>query len=305
VQTNHSSPTKKQIHKGKKKFIKESFPMFHEHIDTKQLMYNLNYFKEGMVCYITLKLHGTSGRTSYSNKRIVKEKTGISRILSKLFGFDIKKETNKWQYISGTRRVVLEKMENSGGYYEDTSLRIKYHDVFVSKLKKGETVFYEIVGYEKSGKPIMGTVDNKKTNEKQFIKKYGDTTTYSYGCEVGENDMYVYRITMDNEDGDSVDYPWDLVKTRCEQMGVKHVPEIDRFIYTTQEDLLERINNGLEEADLIGTNHIREGYVLRVEGTESFKALKHKGYYFKLLEGIIKNDGFIDAEEQESIGEEL
>ena len=296
-----SKPTHKQIHKGKKKLLKESFPMFHEHIDTKQLMYNLNYFKEGMICYITLKMHGTSGRTSHTNKVIKKEKTGLIKLFNKLFKLKTNKISTKWQYITGTRRVILEDMQGSGGYYEDTSLRPKYHKEFVGKLKKGETVFYEIVGFENSGKPIMGTVSNKKTRDKDFIKKYGESTTFSYGYEVGENDMYVYRMTMDNEDGDSIDYPWDLVKIRCEQMGVKHVLELDRFVYTTEEDLLARVNTYVDGVDPVDKTHIREGVVVRVEGQDSFKALKHKNFFFKFIEGIIKDDGFLDMEERASI----
>ena len=36
---------------------------------------------------------------------------------------------------------------------------------------------------------------------KSFIKQYGNETTFSYGCEPGQSDMYVYRMTMTNEDG--------------------------------------------------------------------------------------------------------
>ena len=40
-------------------------PTFKEHIDTEQLAYNLNAFKTGDVVELTLKMHGTSGRTGY------------------------------------------------------------------------------------------------------------------------------------------------------------------------------------------------------------------------------------------------
>ena len=44
--------------------LKNKFPYFKEHADTEQLAYNLNAFKPGDTCYITLKMHGTSGRTA-------------------------------------------------------------------------------------------------------------------------------------------------------------------------------------------------------------------------------------------------
>ena len=36
--------------------------------------------------------------------------------------------------------------------------------------------------------------------------------------------MYVYRMTMTNEDGDIVEYTPDQVRYRCEQIRVKCVP---------------------------------------------------------------------------------
>ena len=61
------------------------------------------------------------------------------------------------------------------------------------------------------------------------------------------------------------------------------------------------MNRDLEEPDPIGLTHVREGYVVRVEGTEKFKAFKHKSTYFKILESIIKDSGVSDMEEQESL----
>lgn len=43
-------------------------PLFAEHADTEQLVYNLGAFKQGDLIEITLKMHGTSGRTGYLPK---------------------------------------------------------------------------------------------------------------------------------------------------------------------------------------------------------------------------------------------
>jgi tRNA-binding EMAP/Myf-like protein len=51
-----------------KKIERESFPYFQEHIDTSQLAYNLQQFRTGDNCRITLKQHGTSQRTAYTIK---------------------------------------------------------------------------------------------------------------------------------------------------------------------------------------------------------------------------------------------
>ena len=281
----------------KEKTIK--FPNFHEHIDTKQLMYNLGQLEVGDICYITLKMHGTSGRTGFQERVERRYKKGLKKILAKILRKKEYTESRYWDYATGTRRVVLENYE--GGFYGSNDFRQKYHRQFVDKLHRGETAYYEIVGFQDGGRPIMGTVSNKKIGDKEFVKRYGDTTTYHYGCEDGESDIYIYRMSTTNTEGIEIDYPWDLVQLRAEQMGIKVTMELDRFIYTTEEDLLERINKYADGVDPVGKTHIREGAVLRIEGKEKFKALKHKNDSFKQLEGIIKDAGILDMEEAEDL----
>jgi hypothetical protein len=86
-------------------------------------------------------------------------------------------------------------------------------------LKKGETVFFEIVGFEPNGKPIMPAVDTEKLKDKEFTKKYGKSMTFSYGCNPTDKqfDIYVYRIHMTNEDGFSIEYSWEDIKERCKE----------------------------------------------------------------------------------------
>jgi hypothetical protein len=187
-----------------------------------------------------------------------------------------------------------------GGFYGDNSFRQKYHDYFVGKLHKGEEIFYEIVGYTNGNQTIMPECSNSKTKDKEFIKQFGATTRFTYGCEEGQNDIYVYRMTMTNEDGDVVEYPTELAKLRCEQMGVKFVPIFEKFIFTTVDDLMARVNNYIEGADPVGKTHVREGVVVRIDNKEKFTAYKHKNFWFKVLEGIIKENDVLDMEESNS-----
>jgi hypothetical protein len=275
---------------------KDKFPFFVEHTDTSQLAYNLGQFKEGDLCTITLKMHGTSARTAFTIKDEVQKKSLIDRILRKPF-----KTVNKWDYISGTRRVNLNFKSDDKGFYGDNEFRKKYHDMIAPRLHKGEAVFYEIVGYVSKDSTIMGTCSNAKV-DKDFVKQYGETTTFSYGCENGENDIYVYRMTKTDEDGNVVEYPFHLVQLRCEYMGLKTVPVFDKFFYTTEEDLLARVNQFVDGADPIGKTHVREGVVVRIENRENFKAYKHKNFSFKVLEGIIKNEATeADMEEAQEL----
>lgn len=278
--------------KKEKRKVNE-FPLFEEHRDTEQLDYNIAAFKPGDLVTLTLKMHGTSGRTAYLPSA---GKNKIEHFIFKLFP--------RYKYVTGTRRVVLQEF-GEGGFYGDNAFRAKYHKLLEGKLKKGETVYYEIVGYINETTPIMGTAKNSKMNDKEFTKKYGDTTTFSYGCQPGQNEMYVYRMTYTSPDGNVIEYPWSLVKRRCEEMGLNHVMDLDRFIYTTEEDLYERVNKWLDIDDPIGKTHIDEGVVARLEDKPIFTAFKKKSFAFKVLEGLIKeNADAPDIEEAQEMEEE-
>ena len=211
-------------------------PLFAEHADTEQLAYNLAAFKSGDEIEITLKMHGTSQRTGYLPVFKGYKRTLFDKILRREG-----KPIYDWGYVSGTRRTVLENFE--GGYYGSNEFREAHSKFFEGKLNKGEEIFYEVVGFTHTGAPIMASGDNKKLNDKDFVKQYGQTTVFSYGCspDGGErvfmepghlapvtdkprSDIYVYRMTMTNEDGFTVEYTPDFMRYRCEQMGVKTVP---------------------------------------------------------------------------------
>lgn len=110
---------------------------------------------------------------------------------------------------------------------------------------------------------------------------------FSYGCKPGESKCYVYRMTLTNEDGYTVEYPDWLMRLRCEQMGIECVPLFETFYFTTWEDLMERVEKYYDGADPIGKTHIREGVVVRIENRPKFTAFKHKNFTFKLVSGLI------------------
>ena len=272
---------------AKKKKIVE-FPLFAEHVDTEQLDYNLGEFRKGDTCYITLKMHGTSQRTGL----LPKEQNNI------LAKFKNKFLKTKYDTVTGTRRVVIDSFSKDTGFYGTDKFREQWHQFFKERLHKGEEVYYEVVGYVNESTPIMPDGDNKKVQDKEFTKKYGDKTRFSYGCDEGFCQAYVYRMTMTNEDGNVVEYPWELVKLRCEEMGIPHVPQLDKFLYTNENNLLKRVDKFLDIQDPIGKTHIAEGVVVRIDNKPKFKAYKKKGFYFKVLEGIIKDTAEVpDMEE--------
>lgn len=288
---------------GKKRKVNFA-PTFYEHIDTPQLAYNLNAFKTGDVVELTLKMHGTSGRTGYLH--LVKTKrTWLDKLLRR-HG----KDYFEYGYVTGTRRVVLD-ATHTGGFYDDNSFREEMAKKFEGKLRKGEVAYYEIVGFQgPNGTPIMTSVSNSKISDKEFTKQYGKETVFAYGCdqngtyetqtnEAGDMvcppccEVYVYRMTMVNEDGDVVEMSPDQMRYRCEQMSVHTVPVFERFIIPDGIDpgeyVVKKVEQYFDGPDPIGLKHIREGVVARIVNRPNIAVYKHKNFSFKVLEGIAKD----------------
>lgn len=281
-------------------------PTFFEHADTEQLAYNLSAFKPGDQIEITLKMHGTSQRTGYHKTYQGQKRTFWDKIF-KRDGEPI----YDWGGVSGTRRIVLESYE--GGFYGDNHFREQHSKFFEDKLWKGETVYYEVVGFTDTGAPIMASCENSKVKDKEFTKQYGKTTTFSYGCSPNQSDIYVYRMTMTNEDGNVVEYTPDFMRYRCEQMGAKTVPVLwtgtipknpataDDDTVSAGEWIMRVAEQFYDGPDPIGKTHVREGVVVRIVNRPIFRAYKHKNFYFKVLEGIIKDTA--DAPDMEEAQE--
>lgn len=355
-------------HKTKVNFA----PTFAQHVDTEQLAYHLGDFRAGDVVELTLKMHGTSGRTGYLP--LIKgyaDSFGCTtgNYIRKLFA-RLRKRPDpeplhdgepiyEYDYVTGTRRVVLDN-KHDGGFYSDNQFRHEMAKKFEGKLHKGETVYYEIVGFVNENTPIMASVKNSKIKDKEFSKMYGEETVFSYGCdpegdweetsvspdtfrtvfcEPGiyistENmppkcEVYVYRMTMSNDEGDVVEMSPEQMRLRCDQMGVKYVPVFEKFIIpqdewveecfdcegewgewgrrrncTPGEYVLRKIEQYFDGPDPIGKTHIREGVVARIVNRPTIAVYKHKNFNFKVLEGIIKDDASApDMEEAQDVME--
>ena len=324
-------------------------PTFYEHVDTQQLAYNLNQFKAGDVVELTLKMHGTSGRTGYLPLRKQKKRTLWQKLTSK--PGDIYYE---YDYVTGTRRVVLDETHD-GGFYTDNEFRHAMAKKFFGKLRKGEVVYYEIVGFVNAQTPIMASVKNSKISDKSFTKQYGEETVFSYGCDPNGEweetqysaapdvldfdktiaprcEVYVYRMTQVNEDGDVVEMSPEQMRQRCDQMGVKYVPVFEKFIIPEMEIIHERVTTTekgwlenkiikhetpidpgdyvlrkveqyFDGPDPIGKTHVREGVVARIVNRPTISVYKHKNFSFKVLEGIAKD--VADAPDMEEAQEEV
>ena len=201
----------------------------------------------------------------------------------------------------------------------------------------------------------MASVKNSKISDKAFSKQYGEETVFSYGCDPNGDweekhycaapdtldfdatipprcQVYVYRMTMTNEDGDVVEMSPEQMRLRCDQMGINYVPVFEKFMIPEKEVTYEQVTvaeNGILETKLvecdnyvnpgeyvlrkveqyfdgpdpIGKTHVREGVVARIVNRPTIAVYKHKNFSFKVLEGIAKDTA--DAPDMEEAQEEV
>ena len=321
---------------------------FKNHFKTDQWGRNYHKLKEGDFVIITEKIHGTAGVCGYLP---VKTKLNWWQKFC-FFLTDLKwgRTLSHYEFIAGSKRLITFINNNFNGVDERYNQSV-YANVakkyFKGKLRKGESVYYEITGFYPNGLPIMGSHSNEKLKKfmskseyKEFIDRYGKTTEFTYGCsnyvqpqtknyivdETKEsfpqptiisypnfektinNRVFIYRITMTNDDGKSIDLSWQQVKTRSKQLGVAHVPELYvGFPYNPKANPIEKNENALKhlvenftESDSKNfPQHINEGVCVRIEnGSLTPQIYKSKRFLFKVLENIIKdNPDNIDVEE--------
>jgi hypothetical protein len=248
----YTPPVKVQPQPGNKtqkgKTISRMIPgLFHFHIDTEQLARNIYRINPDDVISISRKVHGSSGITSYC---LVKKKLSVVDRIFKFFGASI--VDTEYDYIFSSRRVVKNgKLSTDPGFYSE-DIWTKAGQVFVGKLAKGETIYFEIIGYLSDGK---------------WIQK-----NYDYGCRPGEHKIQIYRITKTSEDGHVVEYGWQAMKERCQELGVEHVEE---FYFGRARDKYDIIvNDGWHSGFLTS---LQEGYLEKDVPVNLVKTMPDEG----------------------------
>ena len=296
-------------------------PLLREHVDTEQLAYNLDKFHAGDIVQLTLKCHGTSTRIGHLPILTDDKQSWWQKLLRRPIH-----QHYEYGMITGTRRVVLAN-GRKGGFYESDDFRHAMTAKLEGKLPRNFIVYGEIVGFQgPNGAPIMGQCANSKIKDKEFSRMYGETTTFSYGCEQDGDyeahsilepgrefnkapccDLWVYRIAMTNEDGDMTELSPTQMKTWCERWGVNYVPEFETFIIpegvNPGEYVVRKVEQYYDGPDPIGKTHVREGVVARILNRSKFEVYKHKGYAFRVLENLIKDEA--DAPDLEEAQEAL
>lgn len=267
--------------KGKKLKSRILPDTFQFHVETEQLLRNVEKLNPKMVASITRKIHGTSAICS---RMKVQKKLTLLEKLAKSLGVTVVE--TEYDYLFASRTVVKNAANPKG---PENDLWVEVGKRFVGRLKKGETIYYEIVGYGLGGGMIQKPFD--------------------YGCYPGEHKVAIYRITLTSEDGTIAEYSWQAVKERAAEL---ETPTVEEFFYGRLGDLYPEIEQDtnwnskfvakLEEDFLekdcpLSRNKVPdEGIVLRPESLriEPFK-LKSKRFILKESE-LKEKDGFVDPE---------
>lgn len=277
----------------KKALKKATTPLFFEHIETCQFKQGIHAIQKGDLISIQAKVHGTSQRVAktvvMNDLPVWKEKLNS---LFKSVGLNPLFAESRIDYVVGTRRVVLDGADKIG-FHGSEQYRYDILEQLKPYLTTGMTLYLEVAGYA-NGKPIMSTHNTKSLKNKELSKKYGETITYKYGCKEHENRVHVYRITITQEDGTSIDFTQKQLVEWCTARGI--LPALDvvePFIFDGDYDALATKVEALTERpevlgeDFIDPTILSEGVIIRVDrGTLTPLFLKSKNFYFKCLEGI-------------------
>lgn len=273
---------------------------FRFHIDTEHLRKNIYKVKRNDYVSITAKLHGTS--VIFGKLLTYRKLSFIEKVLKKL-GVNINDKVYDLLYSS--RRVIKNDDLNtqSNHYYSsdvwgDAAKTLEY------AVQKGYTLYGEIVGYTRDG---------------GYIQK-----GYDYGCiqPIYEDEyvegvhykVYIYRITITNEDGNVSELSWKQIKSYCEHFGLRHVPEyyfgklvdFDKSFkkIKSDEEFNETVIKTLEDkylekyCEFCGNRMPSEGIVLRVDKLFNFDAFKLKSFMFLEMESKQLDENISDIESE-------
>jgi hypothetical protein len=262
---------------------------FDEHVSSAHFRRVKDAIPTGTFITITEKLHGTSGRTYYGRDR--NSETWWDRVKAFFCRPTLK-------LITGTRRVIVTPAKAETGFYGSNQFRLEISESLRGKLRPGEAVYYEIVGWG-NGRPLQpaGKYGKlAKAGVKEPKAKFGDNVPWSYGCAEGEYAVYVYNITQDRKP-----LPAYEMVARALELGLKVPPLLVSVNY--DEDFrpgeLERIVEQLTEGDSLLGPHIREGVIVRVDHPHGeVQFVKSKSTTFCLLEEELRDDeSFVDVED--------
>lgn len=266
---------------------------FRLHNDTENLRKNIHKLELEDYISIHYKKHGTSWVVG---NILVNKQLKWYEKLAKKIGFNI--VDKEYDYVYSSRKVVKNEFETKGnlGYYgEDLWADIK--EEVKDKIPKGFTLYGEAVGFTKEGKAIQ--------------------KDYDYGCKPFEMKIYVYKISVVNQDGFTIYLDDKQISEFCEKYGLNYketffwdgkvfqlLSELEKTgIKYTKENWREKLIYYLEskynEKDCyLCVNKVpEEGIVVRKNSLFSYEAYKLKSFRFLQKETEELDKGEVNIED--------
>lgn len=270
-------------------------PFFEKHVDSDQFKHYADRIEKGSLLYFHSKRHGTSFRVART--KVLRELPVWQQRLNqlvKVFGHTLFKERYEFDYVIGTRNVVLKTGDKEKvGFHGPEGYRFEVFEQIKPFLTDGVQIFGEIVGYV-NGKPIMPVHDVTKLKDKRFTDKYGKQVTYHYGCKEHEYKFHIYRVALLQADGTLLDLSQKQMEKWCEERSLPYTLEVHPpILYDGDEQVLRELVESLTERPECLTEAfedptmIGEGIIVRIEnGSQTPKFMKSKSFAFRCMESL-------------------
>ena len=242
------SRMEKNKQKAKERRVDEKF--LPAHFDTDNYWRNADSIPDGTPVTITAKLHGTSVRLA--NTLVKRKLTWLERVAKR---FGVKVQEMEYDYIAGSRRVIKDPKNDDQNHFYASDIWTESLEKVRGILPEGFVIYGELIGWTKDGAQIQ--------------------PNYTYQIPRGTNELYVYRVAQVNPQGRLTDLSWSQVKEFCNDLGLKHVPEItkgrkgadlDDFIKSIMDVRFADTFPIQNHLSLDSPKLVDEGVCIRVEG---------------------------------------
>lgn len=264
---------------------------FHFHQDTSHLKRQVANISPEDYISITDKLHGANFIVSHV---LVKKQLSWKEKIAKWFGVSV--QDTEYGMLYSSRAVIknanVNLDKNPNHFYGEDIWKIVADKAFPC-LREGISIVGEVVGFTPAG---------------GYIQK-----SYDYGCDSGQLDFYVFKMTYTSASGDVYVFSHREMVDYCAKFGLKTprtffhgkakdvFPEIpvdenwhDAFLQSMITHYLEK------KCDLCKNDVWAEGVVLRKETPHEWDAYKLKSFNFLGYESAQLDTGEVDIETQEA-----
>lgn len=261
-----------------KKFRRVDTLHMPEHFDSENYFKNSSYIKKNEEIIVTQKLHGTSIRIANT---IVKRKKTLLDLMWGILGAHIQEYEH--DYVYGSRRSIKDPNNPFQSDFYDTDIWTEEGEKLKGVLPENYIVYGELIGWTRNNAPIQ--------------------KDYTYRLPIGTCELYVYRITIVNQQGITTDLSWDQVKEFCKKNGLNHVAEIWRGkhkLFKPEKYLDATFNEKYKNCVPTEKGFVDEGVCVRVDKLTPY-ILKAKSPAFLEHESKMLDEQAVDLETEGSV----